>query len=69
MMKRILRRLPRIAAEWGVLFGMAGWVHSVEGFWPTFGIMYLMCVLTSFWVGLLVAKSLKKQGRRPLGLL
>ena len=68
-MKRFLWRLLGIAAEWAVLFGMASWVHSVEGFWPTFGIMYLMCFISSFWCGLLVAKSLAKQGIRLLGPL
>jgi hypothetical protein len=44
---KIMKKMLAIAIEWSIVAGMTGVILSVDGFWPTLGLVWLMCVIAS----------------------
>ncbi len=44
---KIAKKILRATIEWSVLVGMTMLVCSVDGFWPTLGLMWVMCFIAS----------------------
>ena len=42
-----MRKLRIIAFEWAVIIGLTMLIRSVDGFWPTLGLVWLTCVIAS----------------------